>query len=268
MKKLITSHTIVRNEDKFIWFALNSVIDFVDKMLVFETGSTDQTKEIIKSIKSPKIIFESKGQLNADQLVRLRQEQLDRTQTEWFLILDGDEIWWEESIKSVIKLIKKADKNVWGIITPSINCIGDICHYQEKRAGKYEFAGRKGHLAVRAIRKTIPGLHVEGTYPLEGYKDENNKLITDYADRLVFLDKPYLHTTNLSRSSQKASQVISREKKYELGTPFAKNFKYPQVFYQNFPSIIPSPWVKQSGVDTIRSAVQTPIKKLRRRIIK
>lgn len=266
MKKGITSHTIVRNEDLFIWFAINSVINFVDQMLIYDTGSTDNTIKTIRSIKSKKIIFQDKGEVDADGLVRLRQEQLDRTNTEWLLILDGDEIWWKDSIEKVVDITKNTHGDIWGIITPTINCIGDIYHYQEEKAGKYKFSGRKGHLAVRAIRRTIPGLYISGMYPLEGYRDSRNKLVTDYDDRLIFINKPYLHLTNLSRSSAKSKRVITREKKYELGIPFNKDFHYPEVFYKKYPKFIPSPWKKMKTPEKIIAAIQTPVKKIKRRI--
>ena len=43
-------NTIVHNEENFIWFAVMSVIDYVDKVLIYDTGSTDKTVEIIKEI--------------------------------------------------------------------------------------------------------------------------------------------------------------------------------------------------------------------------
>lgn len=265
MIKGITSHTIIRNEDRFVWFSVNSVLRYVDKMLIFDTGSTDRTIEIIKSIKSQKVFFEERGEVNAKQMIGLRQEQLDRTTTEWFLTLDGDEVWWDESIQAVVNTAQIAKENIWGIITPTINCIGDIFHYQEEKAGRYRFADYFGHFAVRTMRRNIPGLHLYGTYPLEGYRDSKNKKITDYDDRLLFLDKPYLHLTNLERSTDR-KKVISRQKKYELGIPFAKDFKYPQAFYKKYPSFVPLPWEKLSGSDRVRATIETPLKKIKRKV--
>ena len=267
MKQGITTHTVVRNEDRYIWFSLMSVMDLVDQMFVYDTGSTDSTAAIVKSIKSSKIIFKRKGKVDKDKLVRLRQEQIDKTMTEWFLILDGDEVWWKKSITEVKKLTTKVNKNIWGIITPTINCVGDIFHYQEEKAGNYEFAGKKGHLAVRMMRRTIPGLHVEGNYPLEGFIDDKGVLISDYDDRLVFLDQPYLHLTNLSRSTSNSKNVLSRDKKYELGIPFPKDFEYPEIFKLERPDIVPSPWKPMSRKEKLRSAVQTPAKRIKRRIL-
>ena len=53
MKK-IWAHTLVKNEERFIWFSVMSVIVNVDKVLIWDTGSTDDTVKIIQKIKSHK----------------------------------------------------------------------------------------------------------------------------------------------------------------------------------------------------------------------
>lgn len=265
MKFGITSHTIVRNEDRFIWFAIQSIINHVDKMIIYDTGSSDQTVSIIKSIRSPKITFKSFSPQTPSQITSLRQKQLNLTKTPWFMILDGDEVWWKNSIQQA-KQTAKSNPKLWGIITPTINCIGDIYHYQEEQAGNYQFAGYKGHLAVRLMKK-LPNLKVKNNYPLEGYYATTTKQITDFPDKLKFVDSPYLHLTNLNRSTSSKSAVHSREKKYELGTKFTEKLKYPESFYHKPPLIVPNPWVKASFQDKIISTIQTPLKKIKRRII-
>ena len=46
----VWAHTLVKNEERYIWYAVMSVIDWVDKILIWDTGSTDKTVEIIKEI--------------------------------------------------------------------------------------------------------------------------------------------------------------------------------------------------------------------------
>jgi hypothetical protein len=51
MRRLkITAHTLVKNEARFVWYSVMSVIEHVDKILLWDTGSTDGTKEILKKI--------------------------------------------------------------------------------------------------------------------------------------------------------------------------------------------------------------------------
>ena len=43
-------HTLVKNEERYIWYSVMSVIDYIDKILIWDTGSTDKTVDIIKEI--------------------------------------------------------------------------------------------------------------------------------------------------------------------------------------------------------------------------
>ena len=49
--------SLVKNEERFLWYAINSILPFVDKIMIWDTGSTDKTVEILKLITSPKISF-------------------------------------------------------------------------------------------------------------------------------------------------------------------------------------------------------------------
>lgn len=263
----IWANTIVNNEENFIWFALMSIIDYVDKVLIWDTGSEDKTVEIIKEIKKlkgNKIEFKEVGRVNNEQFTTLRQSQLDESKCDWILILDGDEIWWENSIKDLTQRIKKNGKDIEGIVVPTIVPVGDIYHIQEDKAGQYELLGRKGHFNLRAINRGIPSLHVDFAHPNEAYLDENNKAIHQ-KENIVSLDTPYLHVTHLKRSENE--RVVDKFKS-EIGNSIPQNFKYPEVLYEPYPNIIKSPWNKISGFKLIKSRLLTPLRKIKRRLIK
>src|SRR3989344_2132466 len=248
-------NTIVHNEENFIWFAIMSVIDFVDKVLVWDTGSTDKTVEIIKEIikiKGDKIEF-----------TKMRQNMLEESRCDWTLILDGDEIWWKESIYKLIKKIRTEGKDIEGIVVPVIVSVGDIYHTQEQEAGRYEILGRKGHFNLRAINKKIPGLHVDQPYGKESFFDEN-KLPIQERPKIIYLDSPYLHVTHLKRSNSKR---IFDKYKLEVGNPLVLDFQYPEVLYQKYPQIVSSPWLKMSGLRLIKAKFLTPLRKLKRRLL-
>lgn len=265
-KKTIWSHTIVHNEENFIWFALMSVVDFVDKMMVWDTGSTDDTVKIIeevKKIKGDKIEFRQVGETSPEQFTLMRQKMLEESRCDWILILDGDEVWWEDSIRKVIEIIKESRNSLEGIVVPMIVAVGDIYHFQEESAGQYKILGRKGHLSLRAINKKIPGLHVGLPYGSEGYYDIHNNLIHAKKE-IIFLNNPYLHLSHLRRSGLEDGK---RKFKYELGKSFPANFKYPEVLYKSCPEIVSSVWKKMERVDYFKSLVLTPLKWMKRKII-
>ena len=274
MKSNLTVHCVIKNEERWIWFAINSILDIAGEVLIYDTGSADKTVEIVKTIKSKKIIFEEKGEVNAKGLTQLRREQLKRTKTEWFLILDGDEVWMQETKKELIKKIKNTDKSDWGIVVRAWNFVGDVYHYHpESIHYHWPYAPKKfkGWANLRVFRKSVPGLHVKGKYPLEAYCDRDDTPIQNYGQKhLLFLKNRYFHTTYLTRSDtrERDKGVLNRLKKskMELGFSFPKNFKYPEVFYKKRLNIISSPWEKRSNVESFVSLVQTPVKEARRRV--
>ncbi|OGE16957.1 hypothetical protein A3F00_02955 [Candidatus Daviesbacteria bacterium RIFCSPHIGHO2_12_FULL_37_11] len=273
MKKTIWANTIVKNEERFIWFALMSVIDFVDKILVWDTGSTDNTVKIIKEIqgvKKNKIEFKQTGSVDKNSFTKARQKMLEETKSDWLFILDGDEVWWKDSINKVTETIQKKGDDLDLIVTPFVSVIGDIYHFQDEKAGRYNLAGKRGHLNIRAINRKIPGLYVDRPYGSEGYFDENGRSIQDRnKERILYLDKLYLHLSNIKRSNLDYgdSAVMQRNRKirHELGLKFGKNFKYPEVFYTDLPDIVPDPWKKMSTVFKLRALLETPLRSIKRK---
>src|SRR3989339_474663 len=94
---MITAHCIVKNEENFVWYALNSVIDHVDEMIIWDQGSSDKTIEIVKTINNPKITFKKVS----ESVEKLRQRMIEETNGDWMFILDGDEIWYEDAVKNL-----------------------------------------------------------------------------------------------------------------------------------------------------------------------
>lgn len=263
----IWAQTIVHNEENFIWFAIMSVVDFVDKVVIWDTGSTDKTVEIIKEIikmKGDKIEFKEVGEVGVDEFTQMRQKMLEQADCGWILILDGDEVWWDGSIKKVVKAIQDEDGKIDGIVVPFFVAVGDIYHHQEEAAGEYRMLGRQGHLTLRAINRKIPGLHLGLPYGHEGYFDENKKPIQE-REKVIFLDAPFLHMTHLKRSSIKRKY---EKYKYDKGIAFPENFAFPEILFRERPEIIASPLHKRGIVYNALSLVRFPFVYCYRRLKK
>ena len=272
-RKIIWGNCLVRNEERWVWYALSSVINYFDKILVWDTGSTDKTVEIIKTIHDPKIEFLEYGAVTRENYPQARQAMLEATAADWMFLIDGDEIWRKDDIRKVVEAINKNGDEVESVVVKTINLVGDIYHYQEEEAGKYEIAGRKGHLNLRAMNMKIPGLHAAGPHGQQGYFDADNKPIQERdPQKILFVPASYFHATHLSRSSKtgKDKEVPTRaqKRKYEIGIPFPKDFVYPEVFYLPQPEIVSDPWIKMTKMEWFRAAVQTPLKKIRRRLFR
>ncbi len=253
----ITAHCLVRNEERWIWYAIKSVINYVDRILVFDTGSTDNTVKIIKSIKSKKIKFEQKGIVNKIQFTILRQEMLDRTVTPWFMVLDGDEVWPNVAIRELVSAVKNAHSKIDAIVVPQWICQGDIFHFsREIEELREDKSGKRGFWMPRAWKK-ISGLQAIGEYGVESYADRDEINVSYWSvDRLKYISHKFMHMTLLQRSSSiaKDREVMMRSNKtlFSKGIQFPNSYKFPEVFYKIRPAFIPEPWQVLTTSDWIK----------------
>lgn len=269
----IWAHTLVQNEGRWLWYAVTSVIDHVDKVLIWDTASSDDTLKIIDSLlkKYPlKINFKQYGPVNTNNFYKARQDMLNVTKADWIIVLDGDEIWWENSIKKIVFEIKN-NKKIESIVVPTVNMVGDMYHYLDTSAGRYNLLGRIGHFNMRAIKTNIPGLASYGIHGKWGWVDNTGKMI-QYRNKnnIIFIDAPYVHTTFLPRSSNEYgdSSVVKRQKKlkYEVGHKTLLDYYYPEAFFKDKPEFLLSPWGVPGIAYWALAVLQTPLKKIKRRI--
>jgi glycosyltransferase involved in cell wall biosynthesis len=269
------AHTLVKNEARWLWYAVSSVVKRVDKILLWDTGSTDGSCEIEKELEKKypgKIIVRERRQETAEDFTKVRQEMLDATKSDWFLMLDGDEIWFEDSIRNVTETIKREKNEIESVVVPTINLVGDIFHFQEESAGRYRFGDRIGHYNLRAVNRNIPGLHSQGEHGIWGWADGEGRMIQDRdPGKIKFVNAQYLHTTFLHRGGLigKDREVIKRSKKlkYELGKNFPVDYYYPEVFFSDRPDFIQSPWSTMSVPFGFRAFFETPLRKIKRKFL-
>lgn len=246
-----------------------SIINYVDKMIIFDTGSKDKTKDTILSIVNSKeeyknkIIFEDKGFSDRRRLALLRQEMIDRTYTDYFLVLDGDEIWWDASIKELIDIIDKKEPLL--LAQHHIICARDIFHYRNPNRDVYPFLDKERAASIRLYSMKIPGIHCGGEYGYEGFfdKDENEVQCGKY--KIEWQEQPYFHTSYISRSTRAIDDIKSYSRLKKMFTTydhkFPDDYKYPEVLYLNHPSIVPDPFKK--GTLSIRDVVYFMLDDLR-----
>jgi len=267
-KPRIVVNCLVKNEERWIWYALQSVINYVDQILVWDTGSTDSTPDIIRSISDPKISFKQIGSVDKGKFTQVRQQMLDASKdADWMMLLDGDEIWPDEAIKEVRRIVDTSGNKFEYLVNGYYNLIGDVFHYQDPSAGKYHIGSYSGNVTTRIIHmKNIPGVHFNLPYGKEGLFDGSETPIQNRSPiRTLLCEQSYLHTSHLSRSSQDRL-VMQRSKKfkYEPGHRFPGNFSYPSCFYFPSPPQVRNPWIKRNLVYTAKSIFLFPFIKVKR----
>lgn len=264
-RKTITAHMVVRNEEYWLWYAIKAVIDLVDYIIIFDTGSTDATVTIIEYFLNQqeyrdKIYFCKKGNVTRSEFVLLRNEQVQLTKTDYFINVDGDEIWYEESLKKLMSALNIEQPDI--VLVPFICCAGDVYHYKDPKKETYCHElqdGRKiqGAISARVFSNKIPGIHCgDNNLMWDGYFDVENKSIRPNRFKTYVLDEPYLHMSYLQRSnsimldstvkwpSNRFHKLIYSSR-YDY--TFEKQFEYPNSFYAIPPSGIKTPWEHKMG---------------------
>lgn len=268
----IVVHCQVKNEELWVWFAVMSVLDYVDEVLIWDTGSTDNTVEVIKTINNSKVKFKQvENTADETALSRARTQMIEASKGfDWMMILDGDEVWPRKSIKMVTEFIRLHGRDYDSIVTPTLNCVGDVFHVSPPSAGHYSLAGRVGHLNTRFINLGITGLHVSNLPgKLQGYYDHKNTAVHDLPqDRMMYLDCAYLHMTHMPRSRNRENETNvfwrGAKRKYELGLRLPEDFEYPPAFYLPRPTQVASPWGTRSFEYLAIALFQAPLKLIKR----
>lgn len=121
----ITVHTRIRDEEKTIAWTLLSLAPYVKRVLVYDTGSTDGTIDIVrecqkrepnielKTFNLPNMHFWTLKQLTDHKIERnedileLRNLMIEETDTDYILIADGDEIWYQSDIDYIARLVNR-----------------------------------------------------------------------------------------------------------------------------------------------------------------
>lgn len=101
----LSACTIVKNEERNIGKSIDSYKDYVDEIIIVDTGSTDNTKEIAESKGAKVLDFEWKNDFSA-----AKNFALDNTTGDWIIFLDADEWFAEDTAKNIREAIINTQK--------------------------------------------------------------------------------------------------------------------------------------------------------------
>mgnify|MGYP003999777785 CR=1 FL=1 len=114
---------IVKNEEKHLKNALTSIKNLADEIIIVDTGSTDNTKEIASTFTQK--IYDYAWN---DNFAEARNFSLHHATSDWILVLDADETLSKVDNQRITSLIKEAPKEISGFILTQRNYISSKEH--------------------------------------------------------------------------------------------------------------------------------------------
>ena len=139
----LSACTITKNEEKNIERSINSYKEFVDEIIIVDTGSTDNTVEIAKSLGAKVIEYK----WNND-FASARNCALDSATGDWILFLDADEWLVDGVAKNLQSDIEQAEKNGFEALSGRLINLSDTGEIMETMAILRMFANKK-HIRYR-----------------------------------------------------------------------------------------------------------------------
>jgi glycosyltransferase involved in cell wall biosynthesis len=128
---------IVKNEEEHIGRCLDSVADIVDEIIIVDTGSTDQTKSIIRQYVNNVFDFEW-----IDDFAAARNYSFSLASMDYILWLDADDVLEEQDRHKLISL-----KN---ILDPSVDSVNMAYHLAFDDFGNVTSSVRRNRLVKRS----------------------------------------------------------------------------------------------------------------------
>lgn len=201
----ITTNTLCKNSADFVEVCLKQVLPFITKAIVSaDKSSTDGTPEILERLKgeNPKIELDYYTISEPfKDLVAERNKQLQKTKTEWIWILDDDELYLEEQIKNIFKVLEEGRADAYLI----------PCWFP---VDKEHYYPSKGAWAERFFRN-IPNIKWEGEFLHETIKIPKTRIKT----------ASYIHLSYLKANSWRKEWNILPYPRFENLKELPKDIK-------------------------------------------
>lgn len=248
----LTIHCLIRNEENWIWFALQAMAPFCRRIMLWDTGSIDTTVAIIKEMQSPHILFQQCGPVSPAKHTALRNHMIAQTRTEWFAVVDGDEIWppalWSEIAYRI------EDPKAGILVLPFIYPFPRLGYFG---TGEDDFfiAGLSGPRSAKVFRN-CNGIHWSGDYFDTRLCYEDGTIATRGSlPNMRVLDSCVWHMTMLERSRQDDATMGRHGKLRFTGPPSKADFvpikswsEVPKVFFHKRPNNVKNPFLIQNRI--------------------
>lgn len=228
----ISACTITKNEEENIAKSINSYKKYVDEIIVVDTGSTDNTVEIAKSLGAKIIHFEWVNDFSA-----AKNAALDAATGDWIIFLDADESFVGDCAKNIKTMIAEA-------VSKTANIISCIMENTNKKSGEVQDSITCFRLFKSVFRYQYP-IH-------EDLYGENKKIVYNVPEsRLKILHTGYSADILESKAKRnlepmliqmkqekneyrKASLCIMLADAYRALNDYEKVYEYSKKYFEEY----------------------------------
>lgn len=198
--------------------SLLSVLPYCEECIVFDTGSTDNTLEILSSLRDifPNLHYEDKGEQTPAGLTKLLNEMKNKSKGDWILRVDDDEVFPRETMAEILTINN-------GVPVYSI----PLLHYEDRN-----FINPEAH------SKNRPGFFVARLFKnveeINWVNDWGNEVLSFNGERVSSrafqthlcrkLKNPFLHLGELRQGKRKHEYFY--HKKGHCSLPLGKYAEY------------------------------------------
>lgn len=262
---------ITKNEEKNIETCINSVKNIVDEIVVIDTGSIDNTVDIVQKLGGKVYYFDW-----IDDFSAVRNYALSKVNGDWIIFLDADEYISKDSLPMLKSVIQKAHKLKLDVIeTDWININQVDQTFQSsmpivrilKKSPLLRYKG-KIHETIHKVKGNIKKLNAINTIKIfhVGYSADiiQEKKKSDRNIQLLYKElekKPnssnihfYLaESFNLGRNVEKVFEHIKEVFKYENGT---LNGIYQKSYFYQLNSMVTLEYEENDIMDIYNKAIE------------
>lgn len=221
---------IVKDESKLLDRCLSSVKDYIDEIVIIDTGSRDNTKEIAESFGAKVYDFEW-----CDDFSAARNFSLSKATKEWILVLDADEVIAEKDMKKMRELIGDDSVDGYQLIqrnySDSLKGVSCGDDYEERRGYRSYFPSvlvrlfrNKGYRFENRVHEliddSVKGKVINSKIPIHHLKDESKDRTEQYLrmwEKQIELTpgspKPYYEVAKLYKSKEEYGKALEYFKK-------------------------------------------------------
>lgn len=194
----LSACAIAKNEEKNIAKSINSYKEYVDEIIVVDTGSSDDTVKVAKEAGAKVLHFDWINDFSA-----AKNFALDNATGDWVIFLDADEWFDGDCAKEIRKAITETEKQGYYAIACKLVNLAEENEILETSCTSRIFKNDPKIRFCRAIHETLFNLTT------------NIALESFYRDYLVIMHSGYMHSI-LPKKAERNKILL--EKNYAKGT--------------------------------------------------